>query len=266
MNELFDKLILRVVFTLFLCLVLFLYKYAHSFLYPSSRHQLFKRFFPSKNSSDTLHFFSRIIGVGIIFSESSFNMSEGIYYALFDFMIQSITICGTYLLSIYIIESIVLYNFEYHDEIIKRKNFSYSLISFANSLGLAYIIKTVVSVRATLKALKETRKDKKVVVVFEPHRYTRTRDCWNDFLHCFNEADEVHISPIYPASEKEIPGITTDRMIEDINRLHPNLVNPMNSISDLNRLIDKYENENVTLMTLGAGSIGRIVKEWSEKK
>ncbi|MDD0852667.1 hypothetical protein HBN50_06140 [Halobacteriovorax sp. GB3] len=149
MNELFDKLILRFVFTLFLCGALFLYKYAHSFLYPSSRNQLFKRFFPSKNSPDTLHLFARIVGIGIIFSEFTFNMSDGISMALIDFVIEAILISGFYLASIYIVESIVLYNFEYNDEIIKRKNFSYALVCLAHSLGLAYIIKTVVAVSQT---------------------------------------------------------------------------------------------------------------------
>ncbi|WP_372651197.1 hypothetical protein [Halobacteriovorax sp.] len=146
MNELFDKLILRIVFTLFLCGILFLYKYAHSFLYPSSRTQIFKRFFPSKNSADTIHLFSRLIGIGIIFSEFYFTMSDKFYLVLIDFFIHATLISFIYLVSIYIIESIVLYNFEYHDEIIKRKNISYALISFSNSIAVAYILKGVSSV------------------------------------------------------------------------------------------------------------------------
>ena len=146
MNELFDKLILRIVFTLFLCGILFLYKYAHSFLYPSSRTQIFKRFFPSKNSADTIHLFSRLIGIGIIFSEFYFTMSDKFYLVLIDFFIHATLVSFIYLISIYIIESIVLYNFEYHDEIIKRKNISYALISFSNSIAVAYILKGVSSV------------------------------------------------------------------------------------------------------------------------
>ncbi|PIK13835.1 hypothetical protein [Halobacteriovorax sp. JY17] len=146
MNELFDKLILRIVFTLFLCGILFLYKYAHSFLYPSSRTQIFKRFFPSKNSADTIHLFSRLIGIGIIFSEFYFTMSDKFYLVLIDFFLHATLVSFIYLVSIYIIESIVLYNFEYHDEIIKRKNISYALISFSNSIAVAYILKGVASV------------------------------------------------------------------------------------------------------------------------
>ena len=113
----------------------------------------------------------------------------------------------------------------------------------------------------TLRAMKETRPDKKIVVVFEPHRYSRTRDCWDAFLHCFNSADTVYISPIYPASEQPIAGIESDRLIADINKLHPDLVQKLDAVENINVIIDKYKKENVTFVTLGAGSIGRIIRE-----
>lgn len=146
MNELFDKLILRIVLTVFICLILLVYKYAHVVLYPSSRQQLFKRFYPSKNSPDTLHLFSRLLGIGILFTEFKFFMAEGFWFALIDFFIQAITACVLYLGSIYIQESIVLYNFEYQDEIPKRKNFAYALICFTHAIAIAYVLKTIISV------------------------------------------------------------------------------------------------------------------------
>lgn len=148
MTEQLDKLLLRIILTLFICLVLFLYKYAHSFLYPSSRLHLFKRFYPSKNSAYTLHFFSRLIGMGIIFSEFYFHLSSdcSISYTILSFLLKSTLAFILYLASIYIIEGIVLYNFEYTNEILKRKNLSYALICFAHSLSLAFILKTILAV------------------------------------------------------------------------------------------------------------------------
>lgn len=146
MPELIDKLIIRIVLTVFICLLLFIYKYAHTIFYPSSRGQLFKRFYPSKNSPDTIHLFSRIIGLGLIFSEFYFYMADGIFIALLDFCIRAIISFCIYLLSIYIMESIVLYNFEYSDEIIKRKNYAYALVSFSHALGSAYILKSILVV------------------------------------------------------------------------------------------------------------------------
>jgi len=121
-------------------------------------------------------------------------------------------------------------------------------------------------IHTTIKTVKETRPESKVVVIFEPHRYSRTRDCWNNFLHCFNSADELYLAPIYPASEKEIPGINTGRLVEDINNLHPNFAKGMDSIQDLDKVIESLKGQNATVVTLGAGSIGRTVRNWAEKK
>ena len=146
MNELYDKLIIRVIFTLLVCFLIYIYKYMHSLLYPSIKHQLLKRFFPSKNSPDTIHIFSRIIGIGIMFSNFYLNLSEGMSVALIKLILESGLLIIIYLGSLYIIESIVLYNFEYADEVLRRKNFAYALISFSHSIGIAFIINTVVKV------------------------------------------------------------------------------------------------------------------------
>lgn len=146
MNELFDKLILRVVFTIFMCLMLLVYKYAHAVFYPSARQQLFKRFYPSKNPADTVHLFARILGIGLIFSEFYFHLSDGFFFAMFDFFLKAILACVFYLLSIYIIEAIVLFDFEYNDEIVKKKNMSYALICFTHALCMAYLTKTILTI------------------------------------------------------------------------------------------------------------------------
>ncbi len=146
MNELYDKLILRVVFTILVCGVIYVYRQAHLILYPSIKHQLLKKFFPAKNSTDTIHLFSRIIGLGIIFSNFQINLSNGFTVALIGVCIESLLLIIIYLGSIYIIESIVLYNFEYSDEILKRKNYSYAIICFSHSIGMAFLINTILKV------------------------------------------------------------------------------------------------------------------------
>lgn len=146
MNELYDKLILRIVFTVLVCMIIYIYKYAHSLLYPSIRHQITKKFFPSKNSCDTIHLFGRIIGIGIIYSNFYLDLTDGILIALVRMLLESIVVIVLYLGSIYIIESIVLYNFEYSDEILRRKNYSYALICFAHSISLSFILKSIIKV------------------------------------------------------------------------------------------------------------------------
>jgi UDP-N-acetylmuramate--alanine ligase len=118
-------------------------------------------------------------------------------------------------------------------------------------------------IKTTIKTMKDTRPDKEVVVFFEPHRFTRTRDCWNEFLHSFNDADRVFIAPIYPASEKAIEGITTERLIKDINKLHPGLCEEAPSIEKIGDVIEPFLGKKVAFLCLGAGAIGRKAKEWA---
>lgn len=143
MNELFDKLILRIVFTAFVCLTLILYRFAHNILYPSNKGIIFQKFFPSKNSAESLHFFARLIGIGVVFSEFHFTLSEGFLYAMMDFFIRAVSGFLVYLISLYTIESVVLYNFEYHDEVVKRKSVPFALIGLAHVLGISLILKVI---------------------------------------------------------------------------------------------------------------------------
>jgi len=118
-------------------------------------------------------------------------------------------------------------------------------------------------IASTLKIVKDTRPDFKKIVIFEPHRFTRTRDCWDQFLHCFNDADELYLLPIYAASESVIVGITTDRLIEDINRLHPKFARKIESINELGNVIESHKGDKTIVVTLGAGSIGKTARKWA---
>jgi UDP-N-acetylmuramate--alanine ligase len=118
-------------------------------------------------------------------------------------------------------------------------------------------------IASTLKIVKDTRADYKKIVIFEPHRFTRTRDCWDQFLHCFNDADELYLLPIYAASETPIDGISTDRLVEDINRLHPHLAKKLKSMDELGSVIESHKKDKTIVVTLGAGSIGKVARKWA---
>ncbi len=64
-------------------------------------------------------------------------------------------------------------------------------------------------IRATIAALREAVREKRLVVVFQPHRYTRVRDLFEEFIGCFDEADELFLTDIYSAGEAQLPGITS---------------------------------------------------------
>jgi len=113
----------------------------------------------------------------------------------------------------------------------------------------------------TIKTAKASRKNKEIIIIFEPHRYTRTRDCWQQFLHCFNNADKVYFAPIYPASEEPISGINSEQLSHDINKLHPGLTSFFKDWNSMKDLINKMKNQEVLLLALGAGAVGKKVRE-----
>lgn len=121
------------------------------------------------------------------------------------------------------------------------------------------------AIASTLETLRN-RTDRKIVAVFQPHRYTRTQQCWRSFLHCFNQSDEVFLLPIYAASEKKIKGITARSLSRDINKLHPDLTKCIDEVSGLSEYLTlmKEKNEKAVIISIGAGSVGRLTKELVE--
>lgn len=143
MAEIFDRLIIRLLLAGFVCLMIYLYRYAHVLFYPSVKRQVLHRINPAENPADSLHLFSRLIGIALIFSSITFNETSGFFLSIFHFAVWGSIAIVLYLLSLYIVESIVFYNFDYTDEILKRKNMSYAVISFCHSIVIAFLSRTV---------------------------------------------------------------------------------------------------------------------------
>lgn len=120
-------------------------------------------------------------------------------------------------------------------------------------------------ITATLSAAKNGDNGKRTVVVFQPHRYTRTQELMNEFALCFNNADVLYVLDIYAASESPIPGITAEVLTENVKKYgHKNA----QYIGDIETAADKViENlqENDLVITLGAGTVTRLSDEILEK-
>ncbi len=110
-----------------------------------------------------------------------------------------------------------------------------------------------VEVVAALSAFREKfGNNKKLVALFEPHRFSRTQSCWLDFSKCFKEADQVFLLEIYPASEQPIKGITSQRLAKEINQHTPCTYCPA---EDTLSVLSKFLKEQDVLITMGAGSV-----------
>ena len=115
-------------------------------------------------------------------------------------------------------------------------------------------------IRATLAASKASW-DRRVVVIFQPHRYTRTRDLADEFAQSFQQADVVFVTDIYSAGEQEIPGISGEMIAEKLKASgHPS-VHWLNGDPNIVDRIHGGLLEGDIVFTLGAGDIWKIGEE-----
>jgi len=108
---------------------------------------------------------------------------------------------------------------------------------------------------ATLSAAKECWPDRRLVVVFQPHRFTRTRDLYDKFVISFNQADFLIITPLYGAGEEPIPGVDSRTLYQGIRNHGHRAVAYCDSTEDtISELLDQIRPGDIVL-TLGAGDI-----------
>ncbi len=110
--------------------------------------------------------------------------------------------------------------------------------------------------RSTIDAFRQVWPDKRLIHVFQPHRYSRTQSLFAQFVTALTLADELLLLDIYSAGEQAIPGLTSETLLQGIKQKRPNarLVTAQNLLQTLNELI---QDGNVILMQ-GAGSIGQM--------
>ncbi len=114
---------------------------------------------------------------------------------------------------------------------------------------------------ATLSAARHAC-DRRIVTVFQPHRYTRTQALEEDFARAFHHADVLLVLPIYAASEEPIPGVTAERLVEQIKKFGHRDVMFAPDPGSVQRLLTERLREGDLLLTLGAGDVWKIGEEF----
>jgi UDP-N-acetylmuramate--alanine ligase len=112
-------------------------------------------------------------------------------------------------------------------------------------------------IRATLAAARQCGYSK-VHVVFQPHRYTRTRDLMDEFAIAFHDADTLQVLDIYAASEQPIEGITARALAERIQDVGEQQARYVASFADAANAVADAANEGDMILTLGAGSVSQL--------
>ena len=111
---------------------------------------------------------------------------------------------------------------------------------------------------ATLKTIKEWWPERRLIVVFQPHRYSRTKMLFDKFVKSFDDADVLILNPIYPASEKPIKGISSKRLANAIKEYgHKNVILCKKLDETLIVLLSIVKPGDMVL-TLGAGNIYQV--------
>jgi UDP-N-acetylmuramate--alanine ligase len=110
-------------------------------------------------------------------------------------------------------------------------------------------------IRATLEALRRFAGSRRTVILFQPHRFTRTQALWDDFCRAFHNADLVLLADIYPASEAAIPGITAEALAAAILERGHRHVSYAGSVEAAGAALIREVQPGDVVLTLGAGNV-----------
>jgi UDP-N-acetylmuramate--alanine ligase len=115
-------------------------------------------------------------------------------------------------------------------------------------------------IRATLKAARGCGY-KRLLVLFQPHRYSRTKFLWDDFCRAFNDAEILVLTEIYAASEQPIENVTGERLAEAISAAgHKSVVFTSTMQAGVEFML-REARPGDAILTIGAGSVGRVLDQ-----
>ncbi len=117
-------------------------------------------------------------------------------------------------------------------------------------------------VAATLATARQCYPGKRLVVAFQPHRFTRTQALFGDFCKVFENTDLLLLTEIYPASESPIPGVSGESLAQGIRQISSTDVTYCRTFDDLSAILPETLKPGDIFITLGAGNIHTVGKRW----
>jgi len=113
-------------------------------------------------------------------------------------------------------------------------------------------------IEATLNTLRQMFPQKRHMVVFQPHRYTRTKAMYKEFAEVLSMADLLYIMPIYPADEKPMNGVTSKLISDTLGKYGYSTYHLCSNFSEASSFILSELQPNDLLITIGAGNVTRV--------
>ena len=119
-------------------------------------------------------------------------------------------------------------------------------------------------IKATLN-LARNLKPNKVIVFFQPHRYSRFQNLYHDFKKVLKNCDLLYVSDIYSAGEKKIKKVSKEKFVIEMNKIKKNFAKELNNINFLPEIILKKANKGDIVIFIGAGDISKWVNDLPSK-
>ena len=125
-----------------------------------------------------------------------------------------------------------------------------------------------IEVKATIRTAKDVanKRGGKVIAIFQPHRYSRVHNLFDEFASCFDGADQVYIADIYSAGESPIDGITSATLVDGIKKYNPSSnVRALSTPDALPSIVSSDAKNGDIVLMMGAGNITQWANQLPEK-
>ena len=103
------------------------------------------------------------------------------------------------------------------------------------------------------------------MVVFQPHRYSRTRDLFEELAGCFHDADVVVLTDIYAAGEPKLPGVDSTSLAEAVKQTGHRNTHLVREREEIIPALRELVQQGDAVLFMGAGDIGRLARTFTEE-
>jgi UDP-N-acetylmuramate--alanine ligase len=121
-------------------------------------------------------------------------------------------------------------------------------------------------IRATLEALRTFAGSRRCLVLFQPHRYTRTQHLWDEFCRCFLQADVLLLTDVYAAGEEPVAGVSAEALAAAIEGKGQRSVRYVGDLKAAVEALGAEAREGDVVLTLGAGSVWTAGEELLKRR
>jgi len=116
-------------------------------------------------------------------------------------------------------------------------------------------------ITAVLGAARKAFPNRRIVAVFQPHLFTRTRDFSEDFAHALSAASVAIVLPIFPARETPIPGVSHQLILQSMSASETQAIDG-EDLGRVQAILDPVLNDGDVLISMGAGDVDRVTADW----